>query len=78
MVMSEFVVPSLMFSEVKKIKEKMIEMVHAYQSKMLSKGSSAEEKYRDDEAAPFDASRHLFASTNCNTNVHRSENIWHD
>ena len=59
MVMSEFVVPSMVFSEVKKIKTKMIGMVYSYQTKLLERASAVGES----AAASFDAAPYLFAST---------------
>ena len=70
MVMSEFVVPSLVFSEVKKIKTKMIKTVCDYQFKML-KGDTFRETNNVDEAA-FNAAPYLFTSTRLATKFPRS------
>ena len=61
MVMSEFVVPSLIYSEAKKIKNKMIDTVHKYQEKILNDGSGS--RYKLSEKEPFDAAPVLFIST---------------
>ena len=58
MVMSEFVVPSLMFAEVKKIKTKMIKTVLDYQSKVLD---GDVENTGDTKA--FNVAPYLFTST---------------
>jgi hypothetical protein len=60
MIMSEFVVPSLVFSEVKKIKAKMIETVYDYQSKVLNGDASDRVNSSD---TPFNAAPYLFTST---------------
>jgi hypothetical protein len=59
MVVSEFIVPSLVFSEVKKIKTKMIDMVYLYQSKLVDARSSLLEESN----STFDAAPYLFTST---------------
>ena len=61
MVMSEFVVPSLIYSEAKKIKNKMIDTVHRYQEKILNDGSGS--RYKLSERDLFDAAPVLFIST---------------
>jgi hypothetical protein len=61
MVMSQFVVPSLVFSEMKMIKTKMISMVHAYQSKMLLERPTTSDNYLADSS--FDVTPYLFVST---------------
>jgi hypothetical protein len=61
MVMSQFVVPSLVFSEMKMIKTKMISMVHAYQSKMLRERPTTGDNYLADSS--FDVAPFLFVST---------------
>jgi len=61
MLMSQFVVPSLVYSEVKKIKNKMIDMIHSYQSRMLHQQSSAERDYL--AVSSFDVAPYLYIST---------------
>ena len=61
MVMSEFVVPSLIYSEAKKIKNKMIDTVHKYQEKILHGGAGA--GYVMSGREPFDVAPILFIST---------------
>jgi hypothetical protein len=63
MVMSEFMVPFLVFTEMKKLKLKMIDAVYAYQSTLLHGSGHLDTSSNPALQSSFNSAPYLFAST---------------